>query len=44
MQEAQVIHLITTKGTKDAKRECEFVLAFLRDLRVLRGEITYNQI
>ena len=26
--------------TKDTKRECPYVLSFLRDLRVLRGEIT----
>ena len=28
---------LTTKGTKT---ECQYVLSFLRDLRVLRGEIT----
>jgi len=32
--------IITTKGTKDPKEECQYVLSFLRDLRVLRGELT----
>jgi len=31
-------HTIIT--TKDTKKECQYVLSFLRDLRVLRGGIT----
>ena len=36
--------LNTTKCTKDAKKECPINLHFLRDLRVLRGEITADGI
>jgi hypothetical protein len=36
--------IITTKGTKDTKKECQYVLSFLRDLRVLRGGITQDRI
>ena len=36
--------IITTKGTKDTKKGCQYVLSFLRDLRVLRGEITFDRI
>ena len=32
--------IITTKGTKDTKKGCQYVLSLLRDLRILRGEIT----
>ena len=35
--------LFTTKGTKDPKREAQYVLTFLRDFRV-RGEMAYDQI
>ena len=34
----------TTKGTKDTKTESQYVLSFLRDLRVLRGEKTLDRI
>ena len=36
--------LITTKRTKDTKGEWPIILSFLRDLRVLRGEIIYDRI
>ena len=36
--------LITTKRTKDTKGEWPIFLSCLRDLRVLRGEITYDRI
>ena len=40
--EISSIAILTTKRTKDTKREDQFTLPFLRDLRVLRGEITQN--
>jgi len=36
--------LITTKRTKDTKGKWPIILSFLRDLRVLRGEIIYDRI
>ena len=36
--------LSTTKNTKDTKRDFKFNLSNLRDLRVLRGEITIGGI
>ena len=36
--------LFTTKATKNPKRVCQYVLSFLRDLRVLRGKITYDRL
>ena len=42
--ESSSIAIITTKSTKDTKRECQNVLSFLRDLRALRGETIYDQI
>ena len=36
--------VITTKRTKDTKGEWPIILSFLRDLRVLRGEITHDRI
>ena len=36
--------LITTKRTKDTKGQWPIILSCLRDLRVLRGEITYDRI
>jgi hypothetical protein len=42
--ESSSISLITTKHTKDTKRERLVILTFLRDLRVLRGEITNDRI
>jgi hypothetical protein len=34
----------TTKRTKDTNKNCQYVLPFLSDLRVLRGVVTYVQI
>ena len=35
---------LTTKGTKDTKTECQYVMSFLRVLRVLRGKIADSRI
>jgi hypothetical protein len=39
--ESPTRHLSTTKGTKDTKRDCQFIFLFcIRNLRALRGGIT----